>query len=310
LEAEFGDAASRVDESEFFTNPDIETLARLLDGGSNGPAPSVPAERPPYIALQREGRLTPFFCIPGADENPYYFRELAQCLGDERPFYVLRDPQPLQERGNYTVEQAAARYAGFLRQIQPHGPYLLGGHCFGGMLAFETARQLTAQGAEVNRVVMFEVPTPGYPKPLKQWRRYSALAADLLLGRRRLSRVDVSTHLRLLIGLARKRTNRIRQMARPFDAPSATVHPNLRAAGIYSPKPFPGRVTHFMTPDEPRRGEVLESPLLGWRDFVRGEFEVRYTPGPAADIFRYPHVREMAARLRAVLASETASNPL
>ena len=48
-----------------------------------------------------------------------------------------------------------------IRCVQPHGPYYLGGYCFGGMVAYEMARLLTAQGEKVAMLAMFNTPAPG-----------------------------------------------------------------------------------------------------------------------------------------------------
>src|SRR3954468_7974638 len=50
----------------------------------------------------------------------------------------------------------AACYAQELRAFQPHGPYYLGGYCFGGNVAYEMARQLRAAGEEVALVALLD----------------------------------------------------------------------------------------------------------------------------------------------------------
>jgi thioesterase domain-containing protein len=47
------------------------------------------------------------------------------------------------------MEALAARYLEALRRVQPQGPYSIGGWSFGGYVAFEMARQLTAAGEQV-----------------------------------------------------------------------------------------------------------------------------------------------------------------
>lgn len=310
LHEEFGEFAARFDESEFFASPDISTLARLLSGSSILPANRPVTQRPPFVILQRDGVRRPFFCIPGADENPYYFRELAHGLGEDQPFYVLRDPQPLEQRGRQTVEQAAARYISYIRAVQPAGPYFLGGHCFGGIVAFEAARQMHARGEQVSPLVLFEVPTPGYPKMLRAWRGYGRVAVEILAGRRNVTLGDARAHLGIVSGLACHKVQdaamRILRSARLKSSgkiPGQPEHPNVWAARVYTPRPHHGSVTCFLAADEPHSHQIFDNPLLGWREFVRGEFEVRHTPGRADAIFRHPHVRRLAGQLRAVLDS-------
>ena len=173
VDVEFGPE----DHAEFLSSPDIQTLARIVTRS--------PARRggvSPLVALQANGSRNPFFCIPGADENPYYFLDLARGLGQDQPFFVVRDPRPLQDRGVYTLEEHAARLRATIRTLRSEGPYLLGGHCYGGILAFEIARQLVAAGQEVALLALFEVPTPGYPKILRHWSKYLRQSAKQVSG--------------------------------------------------------------------------------------------------------------------------------
>ena len=64
--------------------------------------------------------------------------------------------------------------------MRPESPYLLGGHCYGGILAFEIARQLVAAGQNVALLVLFETPTPGYPKIVRHWKKYLRQSADFV----------------------------------------------------------------------------------------------------------------------------------
>lgn len=296
LEEEFGPAASVLDESDFLANPDLATLASLLEGQAPmRVSPAAPSQRLPYIALQREGTRQPFFCIPGADENPFYFRQLAQWMGQDQPFYVLRDPRPIDSRPSFTLEQAAANYADYIQSVQAQGPYIVGGHCYGGVLAFETAQQLLRRGEKVTRVVLFETPAPGHPKVLRNWKRYVHAAAEILAGRRQVSWRDLSSHLRVLAKLGRRRAPVLSLVASPY------VHPNVRAMAAYRPHRLDCAVTHFVSTEEVHRAEVLDCPLQAWREYAGGEFDLEGTPGPAAEIFRSPHVRVLAEKLRAVL---------
>lgn len=59
----------------------------------------------------------------------------------------------------------AAHYIREIRTLQPEGPYLLGGASFGGLVAFEMAQQLQAQGQQVALLALMD-PYPGSrPEP-------------------------------------------------------------------------------------------------------------------------------------------------
>jgi thioesterase domain-containing protein len=308
LEAEFGTAADALDPSTFFETPEIATLASLLEGEVATQRRKQGVLRRPLVALQKHGLRTPFFCVPGADENPYYFRELAQELGEDQPFYIVRDPRPMEDRPAYTVEEMAARFVEQIRAVQAEGPYLLGGHCFGGIVAYEMARQLVAQGQRVDRLVLFETPAPGYPKVLRHWRRYGRQAMAVLKGERQVGIQELRSHARVVMGLCRKRVSSMGRRVAVLTplTPSSTryEHPNWRAGRDYQLKALHCDVLQLVSAEEEHNSTVLDDPLTAWREFVRGKFEVVTTSGKADRIFRQPHVRVLARRVRAVLYGE------
>ena len=148
--------------------PTLARMAFVLE--SRELAVELGEEDGEVVALQPRGARIPFFCFPGND-NPAFFLPLAMSLGNEQPFYAVRDPRPIAERGDYTVEEAAERLVEAIRRVRPAGPYVVGGHCFGGLAAFEAARRLAASG-EVAKVILIDVAAPGYPKVVRQWKRY------------------------------------------------------------------------------------------------------------------------------------------
>ncbi len=135
--------------------------------GSTPSAPQAPRKRFTHLVAMHDGEggeRTPFFLVAGMFGNVLNLRHLARLLGADRPFYGL------QARGLYgdqapheTFEQAATDYIAEMRQVQPHGPYLLGGFSGGGITAFEIARQLEAAGERVSTLIMLDTPLPQSP---------------------------------------------------------------------------------------------------------------------------------------------------
>ena len=110
------------------------------------------------------GSKTPFFLVSGMFGNVLNLRHLAQLEGRDRPFYGL------QARGLFGEDQphddfraAAHDYLAELRQVQPRGPYRFGGFSGGGLIAWEMARQLEAEGEEVSLLVLLDTPLPMRP---------------------------------------------------------------------------------------------------------------------------------------------------
>jgi thioesterase domain-containing protein len=114
--------------------------------------------------MQQRGSRQPFFCVPTAD-HPLEFRNLAQHLGPDQPFYSFQaQDQDKEQTAPLSIEDTAAFYVREVREIQPVGPYFLGGFCFGGVVAFEMARQLSAQGQDVALVAIMEKSLPNFLK--------------------------------------------------------------------------------------------------------------------------------------------------
>jgi thioesterase domain-containing protein len=95
------------------------------------------------------------------------YQKLARYLGEDQPVYGLQ-AQGLDGKENplTQVEDMASLYLQEIRTIQPQGPYFLGGLSFGGMVSFEMAQTLHAQGQEVALLALIDTPGLDYPKLL------------------------------------------------------------------------------------------------------------------------------------------------
>jgi amino acid adenylation domain-containing protein len=109
------------------------------------------------VAVQTGGSKRPFFFLHGDFlKGAYYCFPLASHLGPDQPLYAL-EPYQFDALGMPpTLEGMAAAHLESLRSIQPAGPYLLGGFCNGGLLVYEMARQLHAQGETVDLLIAID----------------------------------------------------------------------------------------------------------------------------------------------------------
>ncbi|HEY8602499.1 MAG TPA: amino acid adenylation domain-containing protein, partial [Thermomicrobiales bacterium] len=160
IEAAFG---RKLPLATLFAAPTIGELAALLR--EQGWVASWSS----LVALQPRGNHPPFFCVHAIGGNVLKFRALAAHLGPDQPLYGLQ-ARGLdgQEPPATHVEEMAANYLAEIRQVQPHGPYFLGGQCFGGMVALEMARQVQVAGERVALLAMFDDYAPGYTKLLSR----------------------------------------------------------------------------------------------------------------------------------------------
>jgi amino acid adenylation domain-containing protein len=140
----------RVPVGRFMAAPTIEELSTAIRGHGWGMAPSC------LVKVSGAGEQRPFFCVhPGGGEL-YELRYLNRELG-ERPIYALMpigwngEAEPLA-----SIEEMATEYIQKIREIQPHGPYLLGGYSLGGVIALEIAQQLLTIGERTSFLGLFE----------------------------------------------------------------------------------------------------------------------------------------------------------
>ncbi|MDQ1286859.1 MAG: hypothetical protein QG622_424 [Actinomycetota bacterium] len=119
-----------------------EFAARLRQAASAGAGPLVP--------LQPCGRRLPLFLVAGGGGLGVAFMPWVARLGKDQPVWALQSPA-LEGRGlpDRSVESMARRYVAEIRRVQPHGPYQIAGHSFGGLVAFEAAHRLRDAGEEV-----------------------------------------------------------------------------------------------------------------------------------------------------------------
>jgi amino acid adenylation domain-containing protein len=113
--------------------------------------------RSSLVPLKTTGTNLPFFCIAGAGGLAVTFTPLSRLLGPEQPFYGLQ-AKGIERRGipDYTLQAMARRYARLIRDVQPSGPYLIGGHSLGGAIALRVVHLLEAAGEKVALLAVFD----------------------------------------------------------------------------------------------------------------------------------------------------------
>lgn len=143
-----------------FTDDTIAGLANAIRTGARAPDD-------PILRVNEGGSLPPFTYLHGDfTGGGFYSQTFARALGPEQPTFIVH-PHGLAEPAiPESIEAMAKERLAALRAVQPTGPYLLGGHCAGGLVAFEMARQLEAEGECVPAVVLVETaaPRPGAPE--------------------------------------------------------------------------------------------------------------------------------------------------
>jgi aspartate racemase len=124
------------------------------------------------VPIKPAGSRPPLFYVTPYLISVLQLAHLGDELGDDQPLYGL-EPQGLDGDlpAHQTIEEMATHYIAEMRSVQPHGPYVLGGHCSGAWVAFEMARQLEAEGEEVDTLLLVDQGPPGIERPeVATWR--------------------------------------------------------------------------------------------------------------------------------------------
>ena len=113
------------------------------------------------ITLRSGVDTQPLWLFHPIGGNVFCYLELVRQLHPSRPVIAFQAPGlDDMDAAEVSIESMASLYLEQLRQMQPEGPYLLGGWCFGGTLAFEVARQLQNAGDLVDGIVLIDTRAP------------------------------------------------------------------------------------------------------------------------------------------------------
>lgn len=276
---------------------------------TRGPGVEAPAAPSSLVAIQPAGARPPFFCVHPAGGDVLCFQALSHHLGTDQPFYGLQSRGlSAGEEKLETIEAMAAAYRDEIVRAAP-GPYHLGGWSLGGAVVYELARQLAAEGRPVVLLAILDS-TPGpWPDAGPEIDEGDDVywlmeIADYL---QRLWHLDLGLAAETLRALApEERTRRFLAALQgtPFGA-AASPEPlrrlldvfkaNVRAFRRYRPEPYPEPITLF----RPQEGdEPGQDPTLGW-GALAPRVDVETVPGDHVSALAEPHVRTLAARLRA-----------
>jgi FkbH-like protein len=309
------------------TAPTIEKLAMALENRTGSKIASV------LVPIQTLGSRPAFFCVHGARGKVLGFRSAVPYLGLDQPFFALQ-AKDLEddEVERVTVESLAANYLDAIRAVQPEGPYLLGGNCFGSFVALEMARMLRDRNQEVALLALFD------PDLL----RLSSLARHPLVTARcvasqivKLARRPVRTNLahlqsivhNVLAGTKDRWTTAPRndgsgstmpESGAPLSESSAPLtledarpdetvprqiqnifYSHRHAARVYRPRPYPGPIRLFLaSANSTMKNAISEAE---WRDLAQGGLEVQIVPSSHGAFFDEPDVQAFCQMLGAAL---------
>jgi thioesterase domain-containing protein/acyl carrier protein len=291
-----------------FQAPTIERLAEVLrDEGCSVPWRSL-------VAIQAHGGRRPFFVVPGVGGNVLVFARLSKLLGEDQPFYGLQ-AQGLDGKARpFTrIVDMARHYIGEIRTVQPCGPYRIGGTCTGGLVAYEMAQQLTAEGEEVDVAIIESWHPDSYRA---HWHRPPLMLWPMLFIAGKLA-----AYLRLLKSrpihewpkYGREKLRSLWQMAHEADERSEgnqllyrdyVTYATFHAAARYVFTSYRGRVLNVVASRRPLADSTRDTRLVFSGDAASGSRTVTVAAEDSGRLFMPPYVQELAGHLEAFWSSQ------
>lgn len=302
--------------STLFVAPTIEQLAQLLSAQTETSIESA------IVKIQPAGSNPPYFCVPGVGGNVLYLYDLARHLGPLQPFYGFQAQGLGGKLDPHTsIEEMAHSYIEALCQVQPQGPYWLGGHSFGGWVAFEMAQQLQQRGQPVPVLTIFDAVAPsaddsmlGHDWNDAQWLlQMTQLLEDSYGKELRVSYDDLLSHnLETQITYVMQRLKEADLL--PAGSGAEQIERLLKVLKAssqmrYLPQTLHETQIHLFRVDEnqlekgdgDRASESRQNPTLGWEKLTDIPVMVHPVPGTHTSMMAFPHVHILAKSLQSVL---------
>jgi amino acid adenylation domain-containing protein len=261
-------------------NTTVRQQAKLLSKNASTTS-SLPSG---VLSLQAQRTRNSIFWVHYLDVG------LARVLGEDQPcFFVKLTSGDLASLGEApTMHDIAACLLGKILATQPKGPYLVGGYCLGGTLAFEIASQLRSAGHEVSLLVLLDPPTSAF---VKRYSRSPRLTEPVYLLRR-LARLGPRLTLRRL----RQRfleywglSSEVRSDGTEVAAPPDQVLIE-RAALKYLPQKYDGKVLLLLASDHSSHVNFLP----GWQAVIPEGLHVEHLNAHHDDLMIRPTVERVA----------------
>lgn len=222
-------------------------------------------DSPLVLLAEGEPNMVPLFLIHPVGGDVLCYVPLARALGGKRSIYGLRYIELSESSRFINIEHIAESYVALIRQVQPSGPYQLGGWSLGGVIAYEIAQQLNAAGQQVQMLALIDSYTPSLIEKLEL--EFKDNVSKQIL-------INPNKHFYL---------------EHPRSKYEVTLSDHLRR---YHPKPYHGQVTLFYASDH-----QPQDLTLGWGELIRSGLTMHALPGHHYSMLEASHLDVLVALL-------------
>ena len=306
--------------NQLLSTPTIEAIVRQLSGYKSHSLPSC------IVPLKSGQDNPPFFLIHGGGAGLLFYQDLIKNLKTKRAVYGIKSlflddlNAPIS-----SVEEMAAHYLEQMRAIQPQGPYLIGGFCFGGYVAYEIAQELRRQGEEIGALILIEKFAPGglilppwYQRYQRYWQSFLKSGSSYLINKIKSRLIFELSRLQHLMQ-HKKESFLYKKSILPIDDQESYAEFQAREIfrlhsvlnSKYCLKTYSGSIFLLTASDAVYQnitgenlgcGDLLtRREDLGWSQYILGDLEILPNPGDHDSMLQVPHVQVLAEQLDSIL---------
>jgi thioesterase domain-containing protein/acyl carrier protein len=268
---------------------------------------------PTVMKIQPLGTRRPLFFVAAPDVNALGYMALVNHLSEDQPLYGLQSQKyvktktdeygrPLLEFSQAVVEELATEYVRAMREVQPHGPYMLGGMCRGAHIAFEMALQLRAQGETVSLLAILDTWV------MENFYSYWFYVDHYIHRVPWFLKLDRREKLRFVKKKTSNLLDKIAVLLKLRTDPHGHLPPQKAIywpGPSFVPKVYDGRITVFRVPKQ--SAIYIRSHSLAWEKRSTRDVQVEIVPGKHDTILREPSVKILASRLTEIIAATEAT---
>lgn len=256
----------------------VRELAAMIDAGGSGVEPMT--------ALNRGGPLPALSAVPVIGGHLSDYLALAHALDGAHPVRGLSfaEVQDLAEAGS-VASLARHSIERLLDEAQGEPIHLLG-YSFGGIVAYEVARQLQERNIPAASLIMIDADAP-WAEPIPWLRSVWRAAARGDLG-------ASSRRLQELVSAQLDRPSTVRSLD---EAHFVAMH-------RYRPAPVHLDRALLIVSEERHNADTT---VRAWGEMLGGGFEIRRAQGNHYAMMRTPHVEALGYQIKEWLAQATGS---
>lgn len=287
--------------SALFEYSTIEKLAELLVLDSEISWDSL-------VPIKPTGTKVPLYIIHGAGLNVLKFIDLSKHLDDDQPVFGIQGTGLNSNNAPYnSIEEIAEHYISSIIKSNPNGPYALAGYSFGGIIAFEMAKQLINQGKKVSVLAMLDsyvYPHYYYTSPLRKkiessiyqmnWRLFDL---KLIFKSKKYLKSRFNGKKERLFHFYYNKIKKNKHIDPEYIQDNFKVTEMVREK--YHLTPLPIEIDLFRAKSQAHY--MHDTMYLGWKNIALNGISIHEVPGNHAEIFSPPFDKEAALILQNTL---------